>query len=154
MDLAGAKCEPRERFRMSRPFLDRRVSVAPMMDWTDRHCRYFLRGFSPDLLLYTEMVTASAILRGDREKLLEYYREEGEKALASATDRLQQQQLEATPHISVGDAGKIICDFATDKAATEIIMGTHGRGVLAGALIGSVAQKVVHLAPVPVVLVK
>ena len=46
-------------------FLDRRVSVAPMMDWTDRHCRYFLRGFAPDLLLYTEMVTASAILRGD-----------------------------------------------------------------------------------------
>ncbi|NBR18572.1 MAG: hypothetical protein EBT81_12145, partial [Gammaproteobacteria bacterium] len=61
--------------------LDRRVSVAPMMDWTDRHCRYFLRGFSPDLLLYTEMVTASAILRGDREKLLEYSREEHPVAL-------------------------------------------------------------------------
>jgi tRNA-dihydrouridine synthase A len=49
-----------------------KVSVAPMMDWTDRHCRYFLRGFAPELLLYTEMVTASAILRGDRDKLLEY----------------------------------------------------------------------------------
>lgn len=55
-----------------REVIDRRVSVAPMLDWTDRHCRYFLRGFSPELLLYTEMVTASAILRGDREKLLEY----------------------------------------------------------------------------------
>ena len=64
-----------------RRFLDRRVSVAPMMDWTDRHCRYFLRGFSPDLLLYTEMVTASAILRGDREKLLEYSPEEHPVAL-------------------------------------------------------------------------
>ena len=32
-----------------------------MMDWTDRHCRYFLRGFSPDVLLYTEMITAAAI---------------------------------------------------------------------------------------------
>ena len=52
-----------------------------MMDWTDRHCRYFLRGFSPDLLLYTEMVTASAILRGDREKLLEYSPEEHPVAL-------------------------------------------------------------------------
>ena len=58
-----------------------KVSVAPMMDWTDRHCRYFLRGFSPDLLLYTEMVTASAILRGDREKLLEYSPEEHPVAL-------------------------------------------------------------------------
>ena len=38
--------------------IDRRVAVAPMMDWTDRHCRYFLRGFSPDVLLYTEMITA------------------------------------------------------------------------------------------------
>ena len=62
-------------------FLDRRASVAPMMDWTDRHCRYFLRGFAPDLLLYTEMVTASAILRGDTEKLLEYSREEHPVAL-------------------------------------------------------------------------
>jgi tRNA-dihydrouridine synthase A len=43
-----------------------------MMDWTDRHCRYFLRGFSPDLLLYTEMITAAAILRGDRARLLAF----------------------------------------------------------------------------------
>src|ERR1700721_351956 len=46
--------------------LDRRISVAPMMDWTDRHCRYFLRGFSPDVLLYTEMIPAAAIGRGGR----------------------------------------------------------------------------------------
>jgi tRNA-dihydrouridine synthase A len=51
---------------------DRRLAVAPMMDWTDRHCRYFLRGFSPDVLLYTEMLTAEALLRGDRERLLRF----------------------------------------------------------------------------------
>ena len=49
-----------------------KVSVAPMMDWTDRHCRYFLRQISPDVLLYTEMITAQALLRGDRERLLRY----------------------------------------------------------------------------------
>jgi tRNA-dihydrouridine synthase A len=43
-----------------------------MMDWTDRHCRFFLRGFSPDVLLYTEMITATAILRGDRARLLRF----------------------------------------------------------------------------------
>ncbi len=43
-----------------------------MMDWTDRHCRYFLRLFSPRLRLYTEMIVANAILRGDRERLLEF----------------------------------------------------------------------------------
>ncbi|MHB1542726.1 MAG: tRNA-dihydrouridine synthase, partial [Steroidobacteraceae bacterium] len=41
-----------------------------MMDWTDRHCRYFLRGFSPATLLYTEMITAAAITRGDAARLL------------------------------------------------------------------------------------
>lgn len=43
-----------------------------MMDWTDRHCRFFLRGFSPDVLLYTEMITSAAILRGDRDRLLAF----------------------------------------------------------------------------------
>ena len=50
--------------------IDRRLSVAPMMDWTDRHCRFFLRLVTPDALLFTEMVTADAIIHGDRERLL------------------------------------------------------------------------------------
>ena len=48
------------------------VNVAPMMDWTDRHCRYFMRLISPGGRLYTEMVTAAAIVHGDREKLLRF----------------------------------------------------------------------------------
>jgi tRNA-dihydrouridine synthase A len=56
----------------SSDLIDRRLSVAPMVDWTDRHCRYFLRLFSPRLRLYTEMIVANAILRGDRRRLLEY----------------------------------------------------------------------------------
>ena len=50
--------------------IDRRLSVAPMMDWTDRHCRFFLRLVAPDALLFTEMVTADAIIHGDCERLL------------------------------------------------------------------------------------
>jgi tRNA-dihydrouridine synthase A len=61
--------------------VDRKISVAPMMDWTDRHCRYFLRGFSPHALLYTEMITAAAILRGNRERLLAFDPEEHPVAL-------------------------------------------------------------------------
>ncbi len=53
-----------------RPTLDRRLSVAPMMDVTDRHCRFFLRLIAPRALLYTEMVTTGAILRGDRARFL------------------------------------------------------------------------------------
>jgi tRNA-dihydrouridine synthase A len=61
--------------------IDRRVAVAPMMDWTDRHCRYFLRGFAPGVLLYTEMITSAAILRGDAQRLLAYDPEEHPLAL-------------------------------------------------------------------------
>src|SRR5215207_1804719 len=50
--------------------LDRRVCVAPMMDYTDRHCRYLLRLLSPHALLYTEMVTAQALVHGDVDRLL------------------------------------------------------------------------------------
>jgi tRNA-dihydrouridine synthase A len=61
--------------------IERRVSVAPMMDWTDRHCRYFLRRFSPCVLLYTEMIVAQAIVRGDRRHLLEFNPQEHPVAL-------------------------------------------------------------------------
>lgn len=61
--------------------IDRKVSVAPMMDWTDRHCRYFLRGFSPHVLLYTEMVTAAALVRGNVRKLLAHHPAEQPLAL-------------------------------------------------------------------------
>ena len=50
--------------------IERDICIAPMMDWTDRHCRLFLRLFSPRVLLYTEMIVANAILRGDRDHLL------------------------------------------------------------------------------------
>ena len=49
-----------------------KICVAPMMDWTDRHCRFFLRQISPNVRLYTEMVTAAALVHGDAEKLLRF----------------------------------------------------------------------------------
>lgn len=48
------------------------VSIAPMMDWTDRHCRYFYRLMSNNTQLYTEMITAKAILNGDKNRLLDF----------------------------------------------------------------------------------
>ena len=52
--------------------MNRKVAVAPMMDCTDRHARFFLRLISKNTLLYTEMVVAEAISRGDKKKLLEF----------------------------------------------------------------------------------
>lgn len=61
--------------------LDRRLSVAPMMDWTDRHFRYLLRLAAPRTLLYTEMVTAAALLHGPAERLLAFHPAEHPLAL-------------------------------------------------------------------------
>src|SRR5262245_13225729 len=55
--------------------------IAPMMDWTDRHCRFFHRLMTRQARLYTEMVTAEAILHGRRDRLLGFSREEHPVAL-------------------------------------------------------------------------
>ena len=65
----------------SRQEPSRRFSVAPMMDWTDAHCRYFLRILSKHALLYTEMVTTGALLNGDHERFLRHHETEHPLAL-------------------------------------------------------------------------
>jgi tRNA-dihydrouridine synthase A len=85
--------------------LDRRISVAPMMDWTDRHCRYYLRGFAADTLLYTEMITTGAVLRGDREKLLRFDAEEHPVAL----------QLGGSNPADLASAARIGADMGYDE---------------------------------------
>ncbi|TGJ98791.1 tRNA dihydrouridine(20/20a) synthase DusA [Leptospira langatensis] len=62
------------------------VSVAPMMDWTDRHFRYFLRLITRHSLLYTEMVTTGAILRGDQDRHLLFSPEEAPLSLQLGGD--------------------------------------------------------------------
>lgn len=61
--------------------LDRKISVAPMMEWTDRHDRFFLRTISKHTLLYTEMVTTGAILKGDKDRFLKFSQEESPLAV-------------------------------------------------------------------------
>ena len=85
--------------------LDRRVSVAPMMDYTDRHCRYFLRLLSPGVLLYTEMITAAAIVRGNATRLLEFDPAEHPVAL----------QLGGSDPDELGAAARIGASFGYDE---------------------------------------
>ena len=58
-----------------------RLSIAPMMDWTDRHCRFFHRLICQQVLLYTEMITATSLVRGSALHLLDYSLEEHPVAL-------------------------------------------------------------------------
>ena len=61
--------------------MDRRFTIAPMMDWSDRHCRYFWRLLTGEVLLYTEMMTTGALIHGDRERFLAFNPEEHPVAL-------------------------------------------------------------------------
>ena len=85
--------------------MNRKVSVAPMMDCTDKHERYFLRLISKNVLLYTEMIVSEAIDRGDREKLLSFNLEEKPVAL----------QLGGSSPKLLSNAAKIGEDFGYDE---------------------------------------
>jgi tRNA-dihydrouridine synthase A len=61
--------------------ISRRFCIAPMMDWSDHHCRYFWRLLSKQALLYTEMVTTGALIHGDRARFLHYNQQEHPVAL-------------------------------------------------------------------------
>lgn len=82
-----------------------RLSVAPMMDWTDRHCRAFHRTLSRRALLYTEMVTAQAVIHGDRDRLLGFDAAEHPVAL----------QLGGSDPAQLAQAARIGADFGYDE---------------------------------------
>ena len=85
--------------------MNRKVSVAPMMDCTDRHERFFLRLISKNTLLYTEMIVDEAINRGDKKKLLEFNIDEKPLAL----------QLGGSSPKLLAEASKIGEDFGYDE---------------------------------------
>ena len=85
--------------------MDRKVCVAPMMDCTDRHERFFLRLISKNVLLYTEMIVSEAIDRGDKKKLLSFNIKEKPVAL---------QLGGSTPKL-LANASKIGEDFGYDE---------------------------------------
>jgi tRNA-dihydrouridine synthase A len=90
-----------------------------MMDWTDRHCRYFLRGFSPDALIYTEMITTSAIVRGDRTRLLAFDPEEHPVALQLGGSDPRELALAARIGAEAGyDEINLNCGCPSDRVAS------------------------------------
>lgn len=82
-----------------------RLSIAPMMDWTDRHCRFFHRQISREALLYTEMVTAPAVIHGDRARLLGFDAAEHPLAL----------QLGGSDPKDLAEATRIAAGFGYDE---------------------------------------
>ncbi|MBV9542478.1 MAG: tRNA dihydrouridine(20/20a) synthase DusA [Alphaproteobacteria bacterium] len=88
-----------------RTALNHRFCVAPMMEWTDTHCRVLHRLLTKNALLYTEMVTAEAVLRGNRERLLRFDPSEHPVAL----------QLGGSEPARLAEAARIAADFGYDE---------------------------------------
>src|SRR5918992_5483657 len=84
---------------------DIRVSVAPMMEWTDRHCRFFHRLLSRRTRLYTEMVTTGAVIHGPRERLLGF----------DAAEHPVAVQLGGSDPRELAPAARISADFGYDE---------------------------------------
>src|SRR6516165_51322 len=82
-----------------------RFSVAPMMDWTDRHCRVFHRQITRHALLYTEMLTTGAVIHGDRGRLLRF----------DATEHPVALQLGGSDPRDLAAAARIGADFGYDE---------------------------------------
>lgn len=105
-----------------------RLSVAPMMEWTDRHCRYFHRLMSRDTLLYTEMVTAPALVRGRAFHLLDFDAAEHPLAL----------QLGGSDPAELGEAAAIGAEHGYDEINLNV--GCPSDRVQSGAF-GAVLMK-------------
>ena len=88
------------------------------------------------------------------EDLNAYYHDEGTAALKAARERLDAAGITYVPHIGVGHPGEVIVPYAVDTDCEQIVIGSRGLGSMSNLVLGSVATKVIHLAEMPVVLVK
>lgn len=100
---------------------DKEISIAPMLDWTDRHFRFFLRHITRHALMYTEMIAQQAIIRGDRKKLLDFDASEQPLAL----------QIGGSQPNAMAECAKIATDFAYSEI--NINAGCPSSKVQAGA---------------------
>ena len=89
-----------------------------------------------------------------KETLHAYYLEESQASLLEAQQKLDVAACAHTTHIHVGQPAEVIAKLAAEQGCDLIVMGTHGRGGIAGLVTGSVANRVLHLAGCPVLLVK
>jgi len=90
----------------------------------------------------------------DPAKMDTYYYGQGSKALAAAEKLFKIAGIVFTAHRAVGPVAETIVTKAKELGADGILMGTHGHGRVAGMLLGSVSNKVLHLSPVPVTFVR
>ena len=90
----------------------------------------------------------------NQETINDYYREQGLAALAAARARLDAAGMAYAFHISIGTPAEAIVQYAAEQQADQIVIGARGQGALSTLLLGSVVDKVLHLAQLPVLVVR
>lgn len=119
------------------------------------HVRWFREPPQVHLLhVHAPIPVGLAVQHLSQETLDRYYREEGEAALKPAADLLAAAGIATTPHIHVGNAAEIIVRLAGELGCELICLGSHGRGGIGNALLGSVASRVLHLSAIPVLIAR
>jgi nucleotide-binding universal stress UspA family protein len=101
-----------------------------------------------------KLATGNVKMFISQETMNDYYREQGMEALSAARSILDAAGLAYTYHVSVGMPAEAIVQYAQEQKIDQIVMGAQGESNLSKILLGSVAGKVAHLAPMPVLLVK
>ncbi len=112
---------------------------------------------APQLLLLNvqwNVATGNVKLFINQQTINDYYREQGMNALQSARDALDAAALPYQYHISIGTPAEAIVQYANEQSVDQIVMGRQGQGGLQSLLLGSVVNKVLHLANCPVLLIK
>lgn len=112
---------------------------------------------TPQLLLLNvqwNVATGNVKLFINQKTINDYYREQGMAALQSARAALDAAALPYQYHISIGTPAEAIAQYANEQIVDQIVMGRQGQGGMQSLLLGSVVNKVLHLAIMPVLLVK
>ncbi len=89
-----------------------------------------------------------------QETINDYYREQGMAALATVRAKLEGANIPYAFHISIGTPAEAIVQYAKEQHIDQITMGAHGEDALTTLLLGSVVSKVIHLAEMPVLIIK
>ena len=107
-------------------------------------------------LLNVQLPVASGAVKMfiSKQQLNDFYHDEGVAVMKEARALLDNAGVSYQHQIGVGDLASTIVSYAKEKQCQQIVIGTRGRGSFTGALLGSVATKVIHLADMPVVLIK
>lgn len=127
---------------------------ARAVDFLLKHKDWYREAFEVFVLNVQPVLPQAVTMFVKGSDVREYHQGEGKKVLGPVLDKLDTGKVHYGFHIAVGDPAYMIAANAKEQGCDQIVMGTRGLSRTPGILLGSIATKVVHLADVPVVLVK